>query len=484
MPKLNRETWSKKLEKISQDKLFDCILSYAEEDKFLKKKLDLLLVSLDPKKLAKNLKAEVNTIKRGKKFLEWREASGLAYQIDQIIAAVNKNLRGQAPELAAEVLELLITSDNVVFERADDSNGDLGGCYRYAVECWGKTWAQAEKIDQKKLAEKVFDVALENDYGVRDNTISKFKQALNKEGVDHLERLIKETLSKLKPPKEKEKLKKIGNIVFFDRADLSELKERGRHSHLKTALQEIADLRDSVDDYIDLLRQESPELHAYQIIEIAKRLIKAWRSKEAIDYLVSCDEPLHCQHEINKLLIEAYELEGLGKEAQKIRWHEFEQHLDAKSFQVYIKHCTAKEVGAAKENAIRLAKEQSLTISFEFLIEMGEVATVAEWVREEGEVRNVYYSPLRQLSNQLAKHECFLEAVLCRRMLVKGVLTKSQSKYYKYAVNDLKQAMKFAKEVKEWGDVSSQADYHAKLKEEHKRKSSLWQLVKEAGLRI
>lgn len=139
----------------------------------------------------------------------------MAYQIDQIIAAVNKNLRGQAPELAAEVLELLITSDNVVFERADDSNGDLGGCYRYAVECWGKTWAQAEKIDQKKLAEKVFDVALENDYGVRDNTISKFKQALNKEGVDHLERLIKETLSKLKPPKEKEKLKKIGNIVFL-----------------------------------------------------------------------------------------------------------------------------------------------------------------------------------------------------------------------------------------------------------------------------
>lgn len=37
MPKLNRETWSKKLEKISQDKLFDCILSYAEEDKFFKK---------------------------------------------------------------------------------------------------------------------------------------------------------------------------------------------------------------------------------------------------------------------------------------------------------------------------------------------------------------------------------------------------------------------------------------------------------------
>ncbi|ODN41619.1 DUF6880 family protein [Piscirickettsia litoralis] len=409
----------------------------------------------------------------------------MAYQIDQIIAAVNKNLLEQAPELAAEVLELLITSDNVVFERADDSNGDLGGCYRYAVECWGKTWAQVEKIDQKKLAEKIFDVALDNDYGVRDNTISKFKQALNKAGVDHLERLIKETLSKVKPPKERKKPKTIENIIFYlDRDDIVELKEIGRHSRLKTALQEIADLRGSVDDYIDLLRQESPELHAYQIIEIAKRLIKAWRSKEAIDYLVSCDEALHYQHEINKLLIEAYELEGLGKEAQKIRWQEFEQHLDAKSFQAYIKHCTAKEVAAAKKNAIRLAKEQSLTMSFEFLIEMGEVATVAEWVREDGEVRNVYYSPLRQLSNQLAKHECFLEAVLCRRILVDGVLVKSQSKYYKYAVNDLKQAMKFAEEVKEWGDVASQADYHAKLKEEHKRKSSLWQLIQEAGLRV
>ncbi|ODN41620.1 hypothetical protein [Piscirickettsia litoralis] len=52
MAKLNRETWSKKLAQLKQEQLYDCILSYAEEDKFFEKKLDLLLVSLDPKKLA------------------------------------------------------------------------------------------------------------------------------------------------------------------------------------------------------------------------------------------------------------------------------------------------------------------------------------------------------------------------------------------------------------------------------------------------
>ncbi|MGJ3502460.1 DUF6880 family protein, partial [Piscirickettsia salmonis] len=99
-------------------------------------------------------------------------------------------------------------------------------------------------------------------------------------------------------------------------------------------------------------------------------------------------------------------------------------------------------------------------------------------------LESVHYSFLRTLSNQLAQQGYPLEGVVCRRILIDGVLVKAQSKYYKYAVNDLKQAMKFSEDIQEWGSILSQADYHEKLKETHKRKLSLWQLVQEADLKI
>lgn len=459
MPALNRELWTKKLEKISQEKLFDCILSYAEEDKQFKKKLDLLLVSLDPKKLAKKLKTEVTALKRAKKFLDWREASLFAQQIDSLLETIEKDLLEAAPQEAADLLQALIETDHYTFERADDSNGDIGDSYRAMVILWGKAWSLVNQPDSIQLAETVFNVYLVNDYGVRDEVLSGFKTVFSPEAVNHLEKLVKSRLEK-----------KNTRIHTF---------------YLTNALEEIADLRDDVDSYIDLVRQDKAELHPNDVLEIAKRLIKAWRSKEAIDYLKSCNHPSHYQSHINELLIEAYELEGLTQEAQAVRWQNFERLVNASSFQKYIKHCSASQVIDAKKKAIEYAKTQSLKLTFNFLMEMGEVALVATWVRENiNDLENVHYSSLRTLSNQLAQQGYPLEGVICRRTLVDGVLVKAQSKYYKYAVNDLKQAMKFAEDIQEWGNIPSQADYHEKLKEAHKRKVSLWQLVQEAGLKI
>ncbi|QGP57057.1 hypothetical protein PsalMR5_04451 (plasmid) [Piscirickettsia salmonis] len=503
MPALNRELWTKKLERISQEKLFDCILSYAEEEKQFKKKLDLLLVSLDPKKLAKKLKTEVTALKRTKKFLDWHEASLFAQQIDSLLTTIEKDLLEAAPQEAADLLQAFIETDRYTFERADDSNGDIGSSYREMVELWGKAWDCVEKVDPIKLAETVFTVYLNNSYGVRDKVISNFKHALVPEGINHLEQLIKSRL-------EKE----------------NSLSDSFSLTH---ALREIADLRDDVDGYIDLVRQGQTELHPNKVLEVSQRLIKAWRAKEAIDYLKSCNSPSHYQCKINALLIEAYELEGLTKKAQEIRWQNFERLVNASSFQKYIKHCSANEVVDAKKKAIEYAKTQSLKLTFHFLMEMGEVALVATWVRENiNDLESVHYSFLRTLSNQLAQQGYPLEGVVCRRILNKfaqnsiylssqqatryfgklplrvvmrfvffrsklrgirplaidGVLVKAQSKYYKYAVNDLKQAMKFSEDIQEWGSILSQADYHEKLKETHKRKLSLWQLVQEADLKI
>lgn len=491
MAKLNRETWTQQLKQINQTKLIECILDYAEEDKTFKKALDLLLVSLDPKKLVKKLKTEISAIKRGKKFLDWREASVFSLHIDALLNTIEKELIEQAPIEAAGVLEALVQTDKLIFERADDSNGDLGDSYRQAVALWGKAWAEAQTSDQKVLAEKIFAAYLDNGYGIRDEIIRDFKHALTEDGINQLEALIKEkqaqlpTTEKARKNSELPEFFKQFEAVLGDAFDLSEIEDECSPHCLNYALLQIADIRDSVDQYIDLVHEGQQEPHPDDVIAIAQRLIKAWRGSEAIDYLTRCKAPEHYQQTINALLVEAYELEGLTKEAQGVRWQNFEGLLDIESFHAYLKHCSEKEVHHAKEKALRLAKEASITSSFAFLMEMGEVATVAKWVREAAEeVQQLYYSELRSLSNQLVKQGYPLEAVLCRRILVDGVLAKSQSKYYKYAVNDLKQAMKFAEEIKDWHGFLPQADYHATLRENHKRKSSLWLLIKEAGLNV
>ena len=91
-------------------------------------------------------------------------------------------------------------------------------------------------------------------------------------------------------------------------------------------------------------------------------------------------------------------------------------------------------------------------------------------------------STVRTWSSRLYQQGFTAVAVRLRRLLVTYVVNQGKSTYYTGAVSDLKKSLDYQATLKE-GDglsaLSSPQDYLNQLYQQHKRKSSLWELVRQ-----
>ncbi|EGY29550.1 hypothetical protein Rin_00004800, partial [Candidatus Regiella insecticola 5.15] len=66
-----------------------------------------------------------------------------------------------------------------------------------------------------------------------------------------------------------------------------------------------------------------------------------------------------------------------------------------------------------------------------------------------------------------------------RRCLVEFALQSAQSKYYSHAVSDLKKSIDYSMDIESQTVMPDTEIYLSSLYEKHKRKVSLWPLMKE-----
>ena len=150
------------------------------------------------------------------------------------------------------------------------------------------SWLRQRRFLQQELAGQAFNALLENDYGQYDELIGVLSPTLGPTGLDQLKQRFVE-LSKAPRESSKGKERKVigwggGGPLYAD-----EMAERHRESVIHLALQEIADAQGDVDAFI---AQQSEKARTVPKIaaEIARRLLKAGRSKEAWTAINAVDE--------------------------------------------------------------------------------------------------------------------------------------------------------------------------------------------------
>jgi hypothetical protein len=79
-------------------------------------------------------------------------------------------------DTAKKFMTDLIDIHENVFERADDSNGFIGGFFRTCVEDLGKIYAKLP-IDAAEVVDVVYNFFIHNDYAIADEVIFDFKDA-------------------------------------------------------------------------------------------------------------------------------------------------------------------------------------------------------------------------------------------------------------------------------------------------------------------
>lgn len=418
----------------------------------------------DPKEMYKALNKDVTSIKNGKRFISYYEADAFTAELDSILSKVDDYLAKQAPDLAIKLCKRFIEIDEKLFERVDDSNGCLGSFYYDLFEVLDKAFSFSDE-PPKEIADYILSIYFNDDYGNRGAIVDCLKLCLTEPVIKALETALPEIKSPDTTPE-------------FNRDHPNWDFDAYMHNHRVISIhKKIADKRQDIDRYIALVNLE--KVNDKDICKIAKRLNGAFRSEEAISWLKKINDNSFDSYTRDKLLIEAYMLEGDVQQAKTVIWNNFKNSLAVEKYFEYLKLADESENEYAAKEALQLAKDSPrLANAFKFLHDLQEFDAIEQlyFAREE-EVDGSDYSVYRKLSTELNKQGKSLIATLLRRKLVEDVLAAARSKSYKYAASDLKLASDFAKNISDWKGYPTHADFLNQLRSQHPRKMSFWSLI-------
>ena len=117
----------------------------------------------------RDIKSRLSGLKRGRRFIDYRESGPFAVELERLLDEINR--QAESPRQGVELITAFIETDSAVLDRADDSDGSIGGVYR--VFACDSFVGHASRCDDKEwLHDLVLRLYMRDEYGVRDSLIS------------------------------------------------------------------------------------------------------------------------------------------------------------------------------------------------------------------------------------------------------------------------------------------------------------------------
>lgn len=455
----------KTLQGLSQEQLYEIVVQLHDLNKDVAKEVTRFVAAYDPKQLVKLINTQIASLKRGGRFV-YRYADIL--KIESQIAKINQDietlLNQKAAQHALECCLKLIETDIAVFDRVDDSGGDIRYEYYKSFELLNRCFLES-KASPDFVADYILNAVLHDKSDIRAHFLDFAMGSLKAGAVTALE-------------------EKINNL---EKAD------DGLLIYIKKA---IADAKQDSDAYIKAVTEQfqgyGREIDAKDIVEIVQRLIRDFRGEQAIKWLDRIDLEVddyrfvgeQFAKKITLLYVEAYKLEGYDSKAQQKLWLDFTRSLSVDLYQRYIKHADAQQIEQAQQYVKEVCeKQEDRNRAMYFLSGIGQFELLDAYIqRHYDKLDCVFYSHIRKLSTTMATNGYPLSATLLRRVLIEDVLRQGQSTYYKYSVSDVKKMLEFSLSINDWQNFDDNDSFINKLYAQYKRKHSFWFQLKEAGL--
>lgn len=469
------------LEALGAERLAELLMELGAGDTAVKRRLRMELAGAGrPGELAKEIRNRLISIGRSRSFIDTRGVRAIAGDLETHRRAIAEEVAKSDPTEALELLWRLMALARPIFERSDDGSGRIIDVFHVVCENIGPT-AVLAKVDPIGFADRVYDALVLNDYGQYDGLIGIAAPALGPSGLAHLKRrMIELSNQPVKRPADKDRRA----VGWASRGPIyeDEIAERSRQSAVRQALKDIADAQGDVDAFIDQYDESTrrvPKIAA----EIGRRLLAAGRPEEALTVIDAAEHRNSGRwdwpdFEWEDARIDALEALGRTDDSQKVRWACFERSLSATHLREYLKRLPDFDDVAAEAKALDCAESfRNLTQALFFLVAWPALDRAANLViRRAAELDGDRYEILPRVADALsAKHP--LAATLALRALIDFSLTRSRSSRYKHAARHLLACAGLAKGMKDFGAVETHDAYEARLRREHRKKTSFWSLV-------
>jgi hypothetical protein len=422
----------------------------------LSDKIEALLLYSDPAALANALGKRIQSLRRGRKFIDYRASFDFSRELDALLADIESGLLATSPKQAFDLVDKFLATAEPALNRVDDSGGAVGDVYRQAVLLWltaAKGWQDA-KVD---WPERVYQLYQQNDYGVLDPLLPNAQILLTQDQLKQLAWRYESELRKaLKSPEQQDN---------FNYAALRS----------GVALGSIAQALHDPALYERSILIHSPQPNNLQMKAICESYLRYEQSEAAMRYLNQAWES-RFEHDRLLLLDKVYAQMGDRQQLKQIRYQLFQTQQSHASFKRYLEVLDEEEKADACDEAIAKAEQGgNLRRSAELLLNLGQTDRAQALVlSRHQELAASFYDDLLRLAKALEKADCDLAATACYRALLLDILTQARSKAYGHGVRYFKKLEALAERIKAFKPLPEHHAFVQQLRSAHGRKKSFW----------
>ncbi|PHM58289.1 hypothetical protein Xhom_01304 [Xenorhabdus hominickii] len=408
---------------------------------------------LEPKDILKLIDKEYKKRTKSKRFFDYYETDIFFKELHNYMSVLLDRVISLEPVESEALLAHMLQDFERLSETKDTSSGGWQDYYYYLVESWIKALSLQKESDNAILANKIFKF-LQGEYYFPISLLGDYKSVL---GLEIL-RQVRDLFS--------------------------------QHEKDYEALELSYALKDT--DFFKMYLEKKKEfLYPQYYLGYAELLIEDIRSDEAIVLLENLKKkekklPTEFSNMMMELLIKANLEEGKKEEAKQHCIEAFKNNYHHKFYELYASTLDKSEQNDAMTLFLDIAKQDKENELYYllFLISVERFDLINNYVLNLGKDSAIKMTELppkvmRDASHSLYQKDFPLAATLLRRELVEDVLSRAVSKYYKYAVSDLKKSLDYGEKIQSAEGIASNQAYLTTLYENHKRKSAFWSLVEE-----
>ncbi len=473
---MSKKTLNKSnLSALGADRLADLLLEVSAGSAEIKRRLRLELShDLGPAELGRDVRKRLVSLRRSTSFVGWRRRKALIKDLRTQADMITDKIAPEDATLAFDLLWQFLELAPSVYERTDDSRGEVGDVFREALAQLGEMSGQAV-LDPLTLASQVWGAVRDNGYGEFDGVIGLVAPALGEAGFAHLKGQI-DAYEAAPPEAEKDHealrflrdLRGGGNYLSKQKSRL-----------IKRLRQEIAEAEGDTSAYIaqysaqDL---ERPDIAA----EVAQLYLAEGKATEALALLqgVQQDSRDYGRDAWDAAYIACLLALDRVQEAQTHRWARFCETLNGDYLRAFLKLLPDFEdieaEDRARNHALALA---DLPTALGFFLDWPDLASAAKLIQSRQQELNGDLYQIFTPAAEALRDRHPLAAVLLWRAMIDYALAKARTSRYGHAADHLRDCQTADVEIADYGQFGSHEAYLAHLRTRHDRKASFWAKV-------
>lgn len=449
--------------------LIEWLLTACERDDALYNSLLLKAELASGGEIGKTLRNAIQRATQLNGFVDWHEAGSVADELAEILDSLNELLTPEHASLLIELTEYGIERIDAALQQIDDSNGEVGGVMESLDQLHLKACAMAQP-DPLALAERLFELEMNNEMGICDFTPATYAAILGEAGLRRYRQRVQAEFDQLSPTQSRDR---------FD----------SRRLRIVRLMESMAKADGDIELLIDIKALDLT--HAYNYLAIAEILANAGQLDRALDWAERglAAFPLRTDARLRDFLAAAYLRSQRKDEALQMIWLQFEETPSLTTYQKL--HQFAQQLGNWPQqrqraldrlaaNASRQPQKNSLLSRFQGQTVASLVLEIALWEKDldaawtAANQDECQADLLIRLADQLASNQRGEDACQIYRRLIPRFVEQTNNSAYQQAANLLVKMQSLLKAGPNAGDFGS---YVAELRAQFKAKRNFIKLL-------